>query len=100
MPHDFIAAPTPVLKDNNNALNIGTKLIKRINSAPGIRNTHPVAVTTHPRLPEQSQTWLPLRNLVIAELYLFFLFCSGIHRCISFPSCFYALPAPVIVIVH
>jgi hypothetical protein len=41
-PQYFIAAPTPVLKDNNSALNMGTKLIKKINNAPGARKTQPV----------------------------------------------------------
>lgn len=42
MPHGFIAAPTPVLNDKSRALTIGTKLIKRISRAPGVRKTHPI----------------------------------------------------------
>lgn len=42
MPVQVIEVPMPDLKDNNKALNIGTKLIKKIKSAPGAKNAHPV----------------------------------------------------------
>lgn len=42
MPDHFIFAPTPDLNDKSRALNIGTKLMMKIRSAPGRRNTHPI----------------------------------------------------------